>query len=74
MVIMMALNTGVQIPMDMKINLYGYALDLIEPGDTGYDTVTLGNERQAGVIPAIGMMKRCGYSWSGGSRPQWRGL
>lgn len=33
---------------NMKINLYGYALDLIEPGDTGYDTVTLNNDVKAG--------------------------
>lgn len=48
----LALTAGgdftVKADTNMKVNLYGYALDLIEPGDTGYDTVTLGNDVKAG--------------------------
>jgi len=48
----LALTAGgdftVKADTNMKINLYGYALDLIEPGDAGYDTVTKGNDVKAG--------------------------
>ena len=48
----LALTAGgdftVKADTNMEINLYGYALDLIEPGDAGYDAVTLGNDVKAG--------------------------
>ena len=48
----LALTAGgdftVKADTNMQVNLYGYALDLIEPGDAGYDTVTLGNDVKAG--------------------------
>ncbi len=48
----LALTAGgdftVKADTNMQVNLYGYALDLIEPGDAGYDAVTLGNDVKAG--------------------------